>query len=530
MAISRVLPDRGAGDADTVPLPLLARGEWSFRAEPAVPIRDDGRRREAGTEHERPSVRSQPPAAASLWHFAAAGALPLADLLALGAAITLSRTVAGPSAGYAVGVLAVLAISHQHRLKITPRVSDQAGRIAVAAVLPALGLLPWLPAGAAIRLALLSIVAVGCGRAAAHQVLRAARRRGRLSEAVVIVGTGTMAAELVGLMRDHAELGLRPVGFAGERPASPGLPLPLPVLGAAADLPAIVRQHRIRRVIVTAAADGDAALLTALRQARELPADICVVPRLPELGTVVPRNVLDEIWGVPLLPLRRRGAPARLVKRAFDISVSLTLLVVLGPLIALLAAVTWWQLRRPALFRQIRVTGPGRQAEVLKLRTLGHHGNPDTCWTVPPQRSTAFGWFLRGTHLDELPQLANVALGQMSLVGPRPERPYFAARFAQEIPGYAGRLRMTAGLTGWAQVHGLNGDTSIRDRARFDNAYIENWSLWLDLVIVARTATGLLGGAVAHRVTGPPGAGSSTAEPPATATAWRPASLQGDRS
>ena len=528
MAISHVLPDCGAGDADTVPLPLLARGEWSFRAEPAGPVRVDGRRREAGTGHERPSVRSQLPAAASLRHLAAAGALPLADLLTLGAAITLSRTAAVPSAGYAAAVLAVLAISHQYRLKITPRVSDQAGRIAVAAALPALGLLPWLPAGAAIRLAVLSAVAVGCGRAAAHQVLRAARRRGSLSEAVVIVGTGTMAAELAGLMRDHAELGLRPVGFAAEPPAGPGLPLP--VLGAAADLPAIVRQHRIRRVIVTAAADGDAALLTALRQARELPADICVVPRLPELGTAVPRSVLDEIWGVPLLPLRRIGAPARLVKRAFDISVSLTLLVVLGPLIALLAAVTWWQLRRPALFRQIRVTGPGRQAEVLKLRTLGHHGNPDTCWTVPPQRSTAFGRFLRGTHLDELPQLANVALGQMSLVGPRPERPYFAARFAQEIPGYTGRLRMTAGLTGWAQVHGLNGDTSIRDRARFDNAYVENWSLWLDLVIVARTATGLLAGAVAHRVTGPPGAPSSTAEPLATATAWRPASLQGDRS
>ena len=115
---------------------------------------------------------------------------------------------------------------------------------------------------------------------------------------------------------------------------------------------------------MTTVADGDAALLTALRQARELAADICVVPRLPELATAVPRSVLDEIWGVPLLPLRRVGAPARLVKRAFDITVSLTLLVALGPLIAVLAAVTWWQLRRPALFRQIRVTGRGRRLRV----------------------------------------------------------------------------------------------------------------------------------------------------------------------
>ena len=304
------------------------------------------------------------------------------------------------------------------------------------------------------------------------------------------------------------------------------VPVPVPVLGPAAGLPGIVRQHGIRRVIVTSAADGDAAVATALRQARELGADICVVPRLPELGSAVPRSVLDEIWGVPLLPLRRTVAGARLVKRAFDISVSLPLLVLLAPLIALFAAVTRWQLRRPALFRQMRVTGSGRQAEIFKLRTLDDPGNPDTCWTVPLQRCTAFGRFLRSTHLDELPQLANVALGQMSLVGPRPERPYFALCFEQDIPGYASRQRMTAGLTGWAQVHGLNGDTSIRERARFDNAYIENWSIWLDLVVVARTVTGLLAGALPRHVTGrpgaPPGPAESTGQPPSVAARLTP--------
>jgi exopolysaccharide biosynthesis polyprenyl glycosylphosphotransferase len=472
---------------------------------------------------------SHSPGAASL-RLAASGALPLSDLLALGAAIALSRTAGGPSAGYAVTVLAVLAASQQHRLKITPRVSDQAGRIAVAAALPALGLLRWIPAGAAVRLALLSAIAIGCGRAAAYQILRAAHRRGALSEAAVIVGTGSMATELAGLIRGHAELGLRLAGFAAEQQAGPGGPVPVPVLGPAADLPGIVRRHGVRRVIVTSAADGDAALLTALRQARELGADICVVPRLPELGSAVPRSVLDEIWGVPLIPVRRTGAGTRLVKRVFDIAVSLTLLVLLAPLIVLFAAVTRCQLRRPALFRQVRVTGTGRQAEILKLRTLDDPGNPDTCWTVPLQRCTAFGRFLRSTHLDELPQLANVALGQMSLVGPRPERPYFARCFAQDIPGYASRQRMTAGLTGWAQVHGLNGDTSIRERARFDNAYIENWSIWLDLVVIARTVTGLLAGAVPRHVTGRPSAPLSPAEPPATPLPWRPASLQGDRS
>ena len=135
----------------------------------------------------------------------------------------------------------------------------------------------------------------------------------------------------------------------------------------------------------------------------------------------------------------------------------------------------------------MRVTGQGREAEILKLRTVGSHTDPDTCWVAPVRQSTPLGRFLRVTHLDELPQLVNVIRGQISLVGPRPERPYFDRRFSDEIPGYADRRRMKAGLTGWAQVHGLNGDTSIADRAAFDNAYIEHWSLWMDLVILVRT-------------------------------------------
>jgi lipopolysaccharide/colanic/teichoic acid biosynthesis glycosyltransferase len=109
---------------------------------------------------------------------------------------------------------------------------------------------------------------------------------------------------------------------------------------------------------------------------------------------------------------------------------------------------------------------------------------------VPCRHHTPLGNWLRGTHLDELPQLVNVLRGDMSLVGPRPERPYFAEKFGREIPRYDDRHRMRAGLTGLAQVRGLHGDTSIHERVRFDNLYIDNWSLWLDIVILASTVTG----------------------------------------
>jgi len=190
-----------------------------------------------------------------------------------------------------------------------------------------------------------------------------------------------------------------------------------------------------------------------------------------------------------------RPAAGRVAKRALDVTAALTLLALALPVLAVLAAMLRWRCGSPALFRQVRVTQRGRTAVIFKLRTLSEHADADTCWTVPEQGLTPFGYWLRRTHLDELPQLINVLRGDMSLVGPRPERPYFADRFGQEIPGYRDRQRMRAGLTGWAQIHGLKGDSSIAERVRFDNYYIDHWSLRLDLVIVARTV-GLMIGAV----------------------------------
>ena len=216
--------------------------------------------------------------------------------------------------------------------------------------------------------------------------------------------------------------------------------------------------------------------------------------------------------GRPAARPARAGGAGLAAKRAIDILGALTGLAVFGLPMLALGACMRRQLGSPALFRQVRVTGPGRRAVVLKLRTLRADAGADHCWAPSPGQSTRLGWLLRASHLDELPQLVNVLRGEMSLVGPRPERPHFAARFAADVPGYAGRTRMKAGLTGWAQVNGLTGDTSLADRAAADNSYIDNWSLWLDLVILARTGW-LAATELAAHLRRPPAATRAAAAP-----------------
>jgi lipopolysaccharide/colanic/teichoic acid biosynthesis glycosyltransferase len=409
----------------------------------------------------------------------AVAGLPLADLLTLaavaGGGLLFSGLPGWLLAGYAVGVFAALYVLGLHRLRICLRVADQAGRLAVAAALPGVLVLAWAADPVQLlQLIAVTAVALTAVRTAGAAALRAAHRRGRLTERAVLAGAGPASEQLARLLREHPELGLRAISCT-----------------SAADLAGLAGRHRASRVIV-AGLDGDQpAVAAALRACRQLGADVCVLPQLSELGMAVPAGCLDEVWGVPLIPLRRAGrrSPGRVAKRAVDIGAALAALAITGPVLAAAAVAVRLRLPGPVLFRQVRVVGGGRLAEIVKLRTLGQHGDPDTAWRVPDEKCGPLGRFLRITHIDELPQLVSVLRGDMSLVGPRPERPYYTRQFSQDIPGYAARQRMPAGMTGWAQVHRLNGDTSITDRARFDNAYIEYWSFWLDLVILARTVT-----------------------------------------
>ena len=246
-------------------------------------------------------------------------ALPAADTVGLMAAAAITGASRGTKgvllcALYVAAVLVVLAAGRQHRLRICLRVSDQVGRIVIATTVPALALLAWLPATRALWLALCSGGLVFICRGLLCTALRAAHRRGQLTEPAVVVGAGTFGAYVAGLMHEHPEFGLRPMGLLDNGP--PRRDLSVPSLGSPADLTDVVRRLDIRRVIVCfSSACRDEDIVALIHASRPLRADVYVVPRLYELGMAIPRGCLDEIWGIPLIPLRRsghsRGALAR---------------------------------------------------------------------------------------------------------------------------------------------------------------------------------------------------------------------------
>lgn len=419
------------------------------------------------------------------------------DMVALVAAAVLVGR-GWSAAGYSIAVLAALSGLGRYRRRICMRVSDEVPRIAAAAALPLLLLVPWLHSVVGLVIVgLVSATLIVAMRAALYASVRAAYRANWLTERVLIVGTGKLGLEVSELLLAHPDLGLRPVGLVGD--ITPAAEPPVPVLGGLARISDVVRRHSVSKIIVSLPAETDDELLSKL--CSEFPhwTDVYAVAPTYELASIVPTSCMDEIWGIPLLPLRRSGLDTfgRVVKRAFDLIVGTALLVAFAPVLLALSAMGFLCGSRPVMFRQERVTRSGQIMKIAKLRTMSS-AHPDSQWTAPVDSCSSWGRWLRATHLDELPQLFNVIRGTMSLVGPRPERPFFTSRFGQTVPHYDERHRTWAGLTGWAQVHGLTGDTSIPERTRFDNYYIEHWSVWLDLVILTRTIAEPLIGALRH--------------------------------
>lgn len=331
------------------------------------------------------------------------------------------------------------------------------------------------------------------GRGGSHSLERKLRTR-TAGARTLIVGGGEIARRVVQTLDEHKDYGLEVVGAADDDPKYGSTELGTRTIGALVDIPRLVESHKIQIVLVAFSASGQHGMVETIRGAMAAGATVWVVPRFFELGAADTGG--DHLWGLPVMRLQApaRSRPEWIMKRTIDFVAAAIGVVALSPLLALLALLTLIEAGRPILLKQTRVGLDGRPFEILKFRTMKVGGQQveGTEWAADEARMTRVGRILRKSSLDELPQLFNVLKGDMSLVGPRPERPYFVGLFSDLYPSYNARHRLPAGITGWAQVHGLRGDTSIEERAAFDNYYIENWSLAQDLKILMRTALALV--------------------------------------
>ncbi len=344
-----------------------------------------------------------------------------------------------------------------------------------------------------------------------------AQRRARVGELIgkptLVVGAGRIGAQVERRLREQPELGLRPLGYLDSNPP-PAEMVPdrhAPVLGDPSELGRIAEETGARHVVLGFTSGPDSLLMPLVRECEARGLEVSLVPRLFESINV--RIGLEHIGGLPLFGLRAVNTKSWqfAVKHGLDRTVAALALLVLFPLLVAIAAAVKLSSPGPVLFGQRRIGRDGRDFEMLKFRSMraGAPEPPAVTRSGPVElavlgadtapggvegadRRTRVGTFIRSTSLDELPQLFNVLTGQMSLVGPRPERPEFVELFGRSVHRYDDRHRVKSGITGWAQVHGLRGKTSLSDRIEWDNYYIENWSLSLDLNILLMTLSTVL--------------------------------------
>ena len=334
-------------------------------------------------------------------------------------------------------------------------------------------------------------VLVGLTRWVIGVTLARIRRSGGNLQRVLVVGAGDLGRKVVDRLQLHKEYGFLVVGFLDDDPGRQQRDIQgVPVLGTTEDLEKIITHERVDQVMIALPLEAHYRTVKLVRRAGQLLVDIKVVPDV--LQYYVMRAGIEDLDGLPLINLTRIPLQGwnQIVKRAFDFFGSAMLLLVTSWLFPIIA----WLIKRedggPVFFSQVRTGLDGRSFRLFKFRSMraDAEGDGEAHWTRSrDSRVTPIGDFLRRTNLDELPQLYNVLIGDMSLVGPRPEQPKFVERFRNRYPTYNARHRVRSGLTGWAQVNGLRGDTSIRQRVAHDLYYVENWSLGLDIKILWRT-------------------------------------------
>jgi Undecaprenyl-phosphate glucose phosphotransferase len=338
----------------------------------------------------------------------------------------------------------------------------------------------------------LDVLALNAGRWALRSHLHRQWRAGHNVKRVAIAGVGELGQVVAETLLAHKELGMRVVGFLTDTPA-PAAVAGLPVLGTLENATAALQAARVDQLYIALPLEEHAKLLGLIKSVSNECVDIKVVPDLVQYATI--KAALEDLDGIPIITLNEvplRGWSS-LMKRVMDMALGGSMLVLLTVVPLIPAIVLLIRLRGgpgPIFYRQERMSLDGKTFQIFKFRTMVADAERETgpvFASAEDPRRTAVGVWLRRFNLDELPQLINVVLGDMSLVGPRPERPPFVRLFKERIPQYMLRHRVKSGITGWAQVNGWRGNTSIEKRIEYDLYYIENWSLLLDVKILILT-------------------------------------------
>ena len=401
-----------------------------------------------------------------------------------------------------VALLFPLAFAAQGLYRMTPsrRRSEEWTSVAIATILGVVllsGLLLWMrPAGVdhgysratlAIFVAC-EIAIVIAGRSLVRALVERAHRAGHNLDRVLIAGNGDLARAVASRIAAHRELGLEIVGYVAN--GTPGEIDGLIRLGDVENIDEIVEREKIDHVYVAMPKESTGDMMVLLDRLVRHVVSIHVVPDL--LQYMALRSRVEDLDGLPTINLSETPLEGwnTLLKRALDLVAGSLALILLSPLMLVVALLVWLDDRGPVFYRQVRMGLDGIPFRIVKFRSMRVDAEQQTgaVWAEKDDpRRTKIGAFIRKWSIDELPQLLNVLRGEMSLVGPRPERPEFVEQFRDEFPHYMLRHRVRAGMTGWAQVHGWRGNTSIRMRIEHDLYYIENWSLLLDLKIMVLT-------------------------------------------
>jgi Undecaprenyl-phosphate glucose phosphotransferase len=335
----------------------------------------------------------------------------------------------------------------------------------------------------------LDVALLNLGRALLRAYMERQWAAGFNLRRVLVAGAGELGRTVAETLVGHRELGYRVVGFLDDQRTAPALALP--VLGRLDQAVEVIHAQQVDQVYVALPLEEHAKLVSLIKATNQECVDLKVVPDLVQYATI--KASLEDLDGIPIISLNEvpLSGWSSMVKRVMDAVVATLLLVALSPFFAVVGVlIRLFGGKGPVLLRQERMTLDGRTFQIFKFRTMVDEAEKETgpvFATSDDPRRTPVGVWLRRYNLDEFPQLLNVFLGEMSLVGPRPERPPFVAQFKERIPQYMRRHRVKSGITGWAQVNGWRGNTSIEKRIEYDLYYIENWSLLLDVKILILT-------------------------------------------